>query len=202
MNAGEVADAAGGEWPELARVAAVALVAEYREDGGGSLGIRLLHDLRTIFGSEGQLSTAEIIKRLHSLEDSPWSDLKGKPLDARGLSYRLRQYEVKPKNLRDGFSVVKGYDRYDLHDAWSRYLRPMPEKCATGATSATSAADKGFRVADAASVAAREGTDDVMTGSAPVCASSAPIEPAQTGADSDADFAEKIIARFEREEAR
>jgi len=187
-----VADAAGGEWPDLARVAAVALVADFREDGGASLGVRLLHDLRTIFGSDVQLSTAEIIKRLHSLEDSPWSDLKGKPLDARGLSYRLRQYEVKPKNLRDGFSVVKGYDRYDLNDAWIRYLRPMPEKCATGATSATSAADKGFSVADAASVAA----------STPVCASSAPIEPAQTGADSDADFAERIMARFEREAVR
>lgn len=35
-----------------------------------------------------------------------------------------------------------------------------------------------------------------------LCASSAPIEPAQTGADSDADFAEKIMARFEREADR
>jgi KaiC/GvpD/RAD55 family RecA-like ATPase len=35
-----------------------------------------------------------------------------------------------------------------------------------------------------------------------LCTSSAPIESAQTGADSDADFAEKIMARFEREADR
>lgn len=35
-----------------------------------------------------------------------------------------------------------------------------------------------------------------------LCASSAPIEPAQTGAASDADFAERIMARFEREADR
>jgi len=35
-----------------------------------------------------------------------------------------------------------------------------------------------------------------------LCASSAPIEPAQTGAASDDDFAERIMARFEREAVR
>src|SRR5690606_12216972 len=84
-----VADAAGSEWPARARAAAVALVAAAREDGGASLGVRLFHDLRVIFRDEEHLPTAEIISRLHALDESPWADLKGRPLDARGLSYRL-----------------------------------------------------------------------------------------------------------------
>lgn len=134
-----IADAAGDEWPGLARAAAVALVAAAKEDGGASLGVRLLHDLRKAFGDSDSLASAEILHRLHDMDDAPWNDLKGKPLDARGLGYRLKQYGVKPRNLRTGFGVAKGYARADLMDAWSRYLAPIPEKSATSATAATSA---------------------------------------------------------------
>jgi Protein of unknown function (DUF3631) len=49
-----VADAVGGEWPARARAAAIALVAESKERDP-TLGVRLLADLRTIFGRhEGQ----------------------------------------------------------------------------------------------------------------------------------------------------
>ena len=47
-----VADAAGGDWPKKAREAAVALIAAGREQEP-SLGIRLLADLRTVFGEDG-----------------------------------------------------------------------------------------------------------------------------------------------------
>lgn len=117
-----VADAAGEEWPEFARAAAVTLVAEAKEGGGVSLGVRLLHDLRVIFGSAEQMTTSEILTRLHELDDSPWHDLKGKPLDARGLSWRLGQYGIRPRTIRTGYATPKGYRREDLHDAWSRYL--------------------------------------------------------------------------------
>src|SRR5690606_25704542 len=118
------------------------------EDGGASLGVRLLHDLRVIFGEADQMTTADILARLHDLDDSPWHDLKGKPLDSRGLSYRLRGYGVKPQTIRVGSATPKGYRRCDLLDAWSRYLPPMPEKSATSATSATTAQRRGFDVAD------------------------------------------------------
>src|SRR5215472_11871454 len=52
-----VADIAGGDWPSLARQTATALVAAAREIEP-SLNIRLLADLRTIFGDEEpQLTT-------------------------------------------------------------------------------------------------------------------------------------------------
>jgi len=118
-----VADAAGGQWPAAARVAAVALVADAR-DNGGSIGTRLLADLRTVFGAAEKLSTEDILTALCDIDEAPWGDIRGKALDARGLSRRLAKYGVKPKNVRIGASTPKGYDRGDLHDAWGRYLPP------------------------------------------------------------------------------
>ncbi len=116
-----VADAAGGTWPERARVAAVALVAAARV-APPSLGVRLLADLREVFGEHDAMSTEAVLTALRSMDEAPWGDLKGKPLDARGLAARLRQYGVKSANVRIGDSVPKGYLRTDLHDPWARYL--------------------------------------------------------------------------------
>lgn len=116
-----VADAAGGEWPDRGRVAAVALVAAARA-APPSLGVRLLADLREVFGDEAAMSTEAILAGLRAMEEAPWADLKGKPLDARGLAARLRQYGIRSQNVRIGDSVPKGYQRTDLHDPWARYL--------------------------------------------------------------------------------
>jgi hypothetical protein len=84
-----VADAIGGEWPKRARDAAVTLVTA-AADKEPSLGIRLLSDLRDIFGGEcDQMTTAEILNRLHALPEAPWNDLKGKQLNDRGLAFRI-----------------------------------------------------------------------------------------------------------------
>jgi len=116
-----LADAAGGEWPKAARVAAVALVADARGNGG-SLGTRLLADMRTVFADADKLPTDTILNKLCAMDESPWGDLRGKALDARGLSRRLAKYGIKPRSVRIGDTTPKGYDRADLHDAWSRYL--------------------------------------------------------------------------------
>jgi len=132
-----IAAPAGGDWPDRARVAAVALVAD-SNGGSHSLGVQLLTDLKTVFGNEDALSTESILTLLHGLEESPWGDLRGKPLDSRGLSYRLRQYEVKPTTVRIGGGTPKGYRREDLHDSWVRYV-PVCDSPLESATSATSA---------------------------------------------------------------
>jgi hypothetical protein len=131
-----IADAAGGEWPERARVAAVAFVADSKA-GTPSIGVHLLSDLRKIFAENDALSTETILAQLTALDDSPWGDMRGKALDARGLSNRLRPYGVKPSNVRVGQSVVKGYRREDLHDPWNRYLSRSQQENATSATGAT-----------------------------------------------------------------
>lgn len=135
-----VADAAGGDWPARARVAAVALVADSKESTP-SLGIRLLTDLRQIFADQDAMSTEDILSTLLGLDEAPWGELVGgKPLNARGLARRLSEYGVKSKTVRIGTTTPRGYAREDLWDAWSRYLPAPPQESATSATRATSAA--------------------------------------------------------------
>ena len=131
-----VADAVGGDWPKRAREAAVALVADAKE-AELSLGIRLLADLRTVFGDIDAISSKAILDALHKMEEAPWGDLKGKPLDERSLARRLKQYGVKSTTIRTDHSILKGYRREDLHDAWSRYLPQSPATSVTSVTGAT-----------------------------------------------------------------
>lgn len=131
-----IADAAGGDWPDRARVAAVALVTESKQTSP-SLGVRLLADLHRVFANNDVLSTDFILKALVAIEESPWGDLRGKPLDSRGLSHRLGQYQIKPVTVRIGDSTPKGYRRTDLHDSWNRYLPSVAPESATSATRAT-----------------------------------------------------------------
>ena len=100
--------------------------------------------------SEEKRSTAAILKALHELAESPWADIRGKPLTDRGLASRLRKYDIKSKNLRfkqgdtnavgltfsvgEPEKVVKGYERGDFLDAWKRYLGAPPDGSATSAT--------------------------------------------------------------------
>ena len=117
-----VAHAAGGDWPERASVSAVSLVSASADDGGGSLGVRLLTDLREVFGDAKEMFTEAVLAHLLSLVEAPWSDLRGKPLDPHRMAKLLKPYGVKPDQLRVGGDVRKGYRRADLEDAWLRYL--------------------------------------------------------------------------------
>jgi len=136
-----VADAAGGDWPERARKAAVTLVAESRESTP-SLGVRLLADLREVFGDQAAMFTTDILTALNENDEMPWGNLRGHPLDARGLSNRLRPYDVKRHTIRIGDDVGKGYRADDLHDAWVRYLPPpASDKSVTSVTMVTDSPD-------------------------------------------------------------
>jgi hypothetical protein len=121
-----VADLAGGGWPKQARVTAVSLVTQL-SGPSGSIGVMLLHDLRKVFGNAEHLTTEVVLTRLHALEDSPWADIKGRPIDARWLSRQLGKYEVKPKVHRTGPGTRRGYAAADLRDPWTRYVK-APEK--------------------------------------------------------------------------
>jgi hypothetical protein len=146
-----IADAVGGEWPGRARKAAVALVSVSKE-AEASLGILLLTHTKAIFGDAEQLSTDILLHRLHEIDEAPWNDLKGKPLNDRGLANRLRQYGIKPQTIRIGETTPRGYRRQDFIDVWARYVDP-PLSPATSKTSATSATMQGFRGANVADVA-------------------------------------------------
>ena len=116
-----VADAAGGPWPDRARDACAWLVRD-NADRGISLGIRLLADLRDIFGGARAMTTEDILTRLRALDAAPWADLKGAPLDARGLARLLDDYDITSKKVKvDGRSAL-GLPRR----APRRRLDPLP----------------------------------------------------------------------------
>jgi hypothetical protein len=185
-----VADAAGGDWPKRARAACTELAAA-AETGEASLGVRLLTDLAEVFGDADALPSAVIVQRLCALEEAPWADLRGKPLDQRGLARRLKAYGVTSAAIRVGDSTPRGYRAADLHDSWTRYV-PESRTSATSATPQQPQADPLFPVADDGRVADRSATPaQAATGDGPLSsdvadvADVADLRVTETGANHD-----------------
>ena len=135
-----VADEAGGHWPKTARLACEELAGASKNENE-SLRIRLLRDLKDIFSTETALPTATILKRLTGSEaigidldgdpillsaDAPWSNLRGEPLDPKGLANFLKHFEIRSKKIKFDGHALQGYSRVDLEDAWDRYVSPTP----------------------------------------------------------------------------
>jgi Protein of unknown function (DUF3631) len=127
-----IADIAGGHWPDTARRACRHFVFDSGPPAT-SLGVRLLADLRDLFARHhtDRLPTTVILTDLRELDEAPWGDLDGKPLDARRLARELRRYGGRPVTFETDVGSAKGYVTYGttgsqaqlgLSDAWSRYL--------------------------------------------------------------------------------
>ena len=160
-----IADVAGGDWPHRVRDAAVTAVLDRQPDPEEMpLARRLLADMRTVFGGDDRQSTAELLERLNSLPDAPWSMRgNGNGTNAYALGRMLREYNIRPTDIRFGSVIRKGYEREHFADAWSSYLPAYVGESATSATSATSlpvrtvSAPSAESVADVALVADWEG---------------------------------------------
>ena len=143
-----IADTAGGHWPTTARDACRHFVLESGPQTT-SLGIRLLADLRDLFTRHDtdRLPTTVILTDLRELDEAPWGDLDGKPLDARRLAKELDRYSVKPGTFRDHGAPVKGYQSTGprgLADAWDRYLPPRyPSEVGNSGNSGNTAGQPG-----------------------------------------------------------
>ena len=131
-----IADLAGGDWPGRARKAAVGLSGS-GSAADGTLGERLLADLRDVFGDADTMHGESILKGLHKISEAPWNDYFGRELNARDLAKLLRPYGVRSLDVKVDGVTRRGYRREHLHDPWTRYLSPPPGESATSATSAT-----------------------------------------------------------------
>jgi hypothetical protein len=116
----KIAECAGEEWVQKARLASVALSAGESDPEEASLSLRLLSDTREVF-QEDQLATRELIDRLRELEESPWVYLER--FNPSVLAHLLKNYGIKPKPFSGG--KVRGYYRKSFEDPWSRYLDPL-----------------------------------------------------------------------------
>jgi hypothetical protein len=117
-----IADLAGGERPDQARQAAIA-VAEISD--ALSVGVKLLADISESFASKAvrRLPSAELVKALVEMEGHPWANWKGgKPITQNGLALLLVPFGIEPDNIRVGDRVPKGYLLVQFQDAFERYL--------------------------------------------------------------------------------
>ncbi|MFE3886792.1 DUF3631 domain-containing protein [Streptomyces lydicus] len=121
-----VADLAGGRWPRLARVACVRMVtAEVAAEEDHPSGARILADIRRVFFAQREvdsLSTGDLLHHLRQDSEAPWAERGRDGLTARELSRMLRDFDIRPGNVRmaDG-RQLKGYMRNKFLDAWRRY---------------------------------------------------------------------------------
>jgi hypothetical protein len=159
-----IADQAGGEWPTVARQAATHLC-KVAEDRRVTLEVRLLQDLRTIFGDEDKLPTATIIERLtvgtDLDDDAPWADLRGKAIDSRKVASLLRPFGIRSRNIQVGGQRPKGYLREDLYESWQRYLPPVAEEALQALHGLQANNDAGSSVAAENNVADTSATSDL-----------------------------------------
>lgn len=106
---------------ELQRCAEVLTGQKRAADEDDSWPLKLLSDIRKVW-PEGQrnMLTAELLIRLHRLEESPWDER----LDDRKLARTLRPFGVQSGQVRDGNISGKGYRLGDLEAVFERYLAP------------------------------------------------------------------------------
>jgi len=121
-----IAEVVGGEWPERARQAAIALSGGAGEEVAGKSEI-LLQDIRTLYDAmkpqDGLLFSTEIVKGLVEMEGHPWADYgRGRELTVNQLAKLLRPFSITPRTGRRGEDRAKGYYRDDLEEAFTRYL--------------------------------------------------------------------------------
>jgi len=120
-----VADAIGGEWPELCKVAYVRIhTVEESEDD--SITTMLLTDIKQVFDKfDGdRVFSADLAEALAAMEDRPWATWsRGKPMTTNALSGRLKEFKIKPADIRIRSVNKKGYLLENFTDAFNRYVQ-------------------------------------------------------------------------------
>ncbi len=122
-----IADYVGGDWPRIARDAALKLSGAEQE--AVSLSAELLGDIQEVFEQKAvdRISTTDLIKALIDDELKPWATYnRGKPMSPRQLAKRLDEYGIQSQTVRFGYDTSKGFMRNKFDDAFSRYLCPTP----------------------------------------------------------------------------
>ncbi len=117
-----IADLAGGPWPDRARAAALAQLAEAADE---ELPVLLLGDIREIFDASGEaeIASTELCERLAAREDRPWAEIsRGRPITPRKLASLLRPFGIHPLHRER----ARVYRRADFEEAWARYLPGPP----------------------------------------------------------------------------
>jgi Protein of unknown function (DUF3631) len=118
-----IAEVAGGEWPQKAREAALALSGGAEPDD--SARTQLLADIRSVFEEKEceRITSEALVGALVAMPDKPWRECnRGKELTQNLLARRLKPFGIAPKTMRTGTGTPKGYLRESLEESFNRYL--------------------------------------------------------------------------------
>jgi hypothetical protein len=117
-----IADIAGGEWPQLARDAALQLSASDNELT--PLGY-FLKDLRNwiVINKWDRVLSRDIVSSFNPVHDRPWEDLRrGREINEWWLSLQLRGLGLRPKMMRAGEARGRGYLFEEVEAVYRRYV--------------------------------------------------------------------------------
>ena len=124
-----IAERMGGEWPEKAKSAALAIEgvnADAEAEVEVSDGVRLLLDSKTVFEDRGasELSALEVINGLCLLDESNWADYRnGRAITQHAFAKLLKPFGIASKTATHGREKGKKFWRKEVfRDAWKRYL--------------------------------------------------------------------------------
>lgn len=145
-----IADTAGGQWPGMARGAALGLSGDH--EATQSRGVELLADIQEVFEEKRitRIFTGDLVEALCEDSEKSWSTYnRGHPITPKQLSRRLAEYGIKSKSIRIGYrDNKKGFERSQFEDAFARYISFLdtPGKIVTSSQPSTGA---GFGVTGA-----------------------------------------------------
>jgi putative DNA primase/helicase len=120
-----IADLAGGEWPQLARQAAVKLSGNV-DDEMSLLGY-FLKDLRSLMllKKVDRMLSRDIVSILNPMHSRPWEDLRrGREINEYWLGHKMRELGIRSRSMRVGEANAKGYLLEDVEGAYRRYVNP------------------------------------------------------------------------------
>jgi hypothetical protein len=133
----QVAQLAGGDWPERCKAAASADLARLEAyDAAGGHNSDLLADIWTVFHQTGKvrMHTTELCAELTAMSESRWSSAnRGKPVNGYYLRTHLVGFlpvdaeKIEERKWRAGAVQAHGYHERHFEDAFMRYLeKPLP----------------------------------------------------------------------------
>jgi hypothetical protein len=121
-----VADAAGGDWPEIVRAALIEVFGGDAKHEQLDLPVALLRDIRAIFlasPADVSMPSAELCRRLVGLDGAPWAEFSnGRPITPFKLSTLLRPFKLVPGFVGTEQARMRGYRRKQFENVWARYL--------------------------------------------------------------------------------
>jgi hypothetical protein len=115
-----LAKAVNDTWYSRCEAAYAELVSEVEME----LPTLLLSDIRShvVKTTNTRISSSSMVQNLLADETAPWADMRLTPARVASM---LAPYNIKPKDMRIGGKVLRGYESTQFEDAFERYLPPI-----------------------------------------------------------------------------